>query len=284
MHECARHAMLAPISSEPVVIDSGVNASALPSVRTCYASQMAGVAVLRSTEAPRHAALVRVTHWITVIVFFALLVSGIEILISHPRFYWGESGNSGTPVLFKIPIPSSRGTVPTGYGYVLPDQNGWSRYLHFEAAWALVLTGLIYGIAGFWTRHFRNNLLPVPSDRSWRVCREVIAKHLRFAPPDQADAFSYNVLQRITYLTVIFILFPLVIWTGLALSPAFDSAVPAAVNILGGRQSARTLHFFVTGFLVLFLVVHIAMVALTGFRVRMRAMINGLATVPQERT
>lgn len=245
---------------------------------------MAGVAVLRSTEAPRHAALVRVTHWITVIVFFALLVSGIEILISHPRFYWGESGNSGTPVLFKIPIPSSRGTVPTGYGYVLPDQNGWSRYLHFEAAWALVLTGLIYGIAGFWTRHFRNNLLPVPSDRNWRVCREVMAKHLRLAPPDQADAFSYNVLQRITYLAVIFILFPLVIWTGLALSPAFDSAVPAAVNILGGRQSARTLHFFVTGFLVLFLVVHVAMVALTGFRVRMRAMINGLATVPQERT
>jgi thiosulfate reductase cytochrome b subunit len=245
---------------------------------------MAGVAVLRSTEAPRHAALVRVTHWITVIVFFALLVSGIEILISHPRFYWGESGNSGTPVLFKIPIPSSRGTVPTGYGYVLPDQNGWSRYLHFEAAWALVLTGLIYGIAGFWTRHFRNNLLPVPSDRSWRVCREVMAKHLRLAPPDQADAFSYNVLQRITYLAVIFILFPLVIWTGLALSPAFDSAVPAAVNILGGRQSARTLHFFITGFLVLFLVVHIAMVAITGFRVRMRAMINGLATVPQERT
>jgi thiosulfate reductase cytochrome b subunit len=244
---------------------------------------MAGVAVLRSTEAPRHTALVRVTHWITVIVFFALLVSGIEILISHPRFYWGESGNSGTPVLFKIPIPSSRGTVPTGYGYVLPDQNGWSRYLHFEAAWALVLTGLIYGIAGFWTRHFRNNLLPVPSDRSWRVCREVMAKHLRLAPPDQGDAFSYNVLQRITYLAVIFILFPLVIWTGLALSPAFDSAVPAAVNILGGRQSARTLHFFVTGFLVLFLVVHIAMVALTGFRVRMRAMIDGLATVPQER-
>jgi thiosulfate reductase cytochrome b subunit len=239
--------------------------------------------VFRSTEAPRHSALVRVTHWITVIVFVALLVSGIEILISHPRFYWGESGNSGTPVLFKIPIPSSRGTVPTGYGYVLPDQNGWSRYLHFEAAWALVLTGLIYAIAGLWTRHFRNNLLPAPADRSWRVCREVMAKHLRLAPPDQADAFSYNVLQRITYMTVIFILFPLVIWTGLALSPAFDSVVPAAVNILGGRQSARTLHFFVTGFLVLFLVVHVAMVALTGFMARMRAMIDGLATVPQER-
>jgi Prokaryotic cytochrome b561 len=73
--------------------------------------------------------LVRVTHWITVISFVALLVTGVEILISHPRFYWGEVGNSLTRPLFQIPIPSSRATVPTSYGYVLPDQNGWSRYL-----------------------------------------------------------------------------------------------------------------------------------------------------------
>jgi thiosulfate reductase cytochrome b subunit len=240
--------------------------------------------VVRSPEGHRHAAFVRVTHWTTVIAFFALLISGVEILISHPRFYWGETGNSGTPVLFKIPIPSSRATVPTGYGYVLPDQNGWSRYLHFQAAWAVVLTGLVYAIAGLWTSHFRNNLVPAPADRTWRAFREVIAKHLRLTPQDEADAVSYNVLQRAAYLTVIFILFPLVIWTGLALSPAFDSAFPAAVNVFGGRQSARTLHFFVSGFLLLFLIVHLAMVALTGFRIRMRAMINGLATSPQERT
>ena len=69
--------------------------------------------------------------------FLALLVSGVEILISHPRFYWGEAGNVHTPPLFKLPIPASRATVPTGYGYVLPDQNGWSRYLHFQSAWVL---------------------------------------------------------------------------------------------------------------------------------------------------
>jgi thiosulfate reductase cytochrome b subunit len=249
--------------------------------RTCYASNVPDVASLRNPGAPRHAALVRVTHWITVISFLALLVSGVEIVISHPRFYWGEVGNAGTPPLFKIPIPASRATVPTGYGYVLPDQNGWSRYLHFQAAWALVLTGVVYAIAGLWTSHFRNNLFPAPADRTWGAFRGVIAKHLRLAPPDEADAHSYNVLQRAAYLTVIFVLFPLVIWTGLALSPAFDSAVPAAVNVLGGRQSARTLHFFVSGFLLLFLIVHIAMVVLTGFRSRMRAMITGLATLPR---
>jgi thiosulfate reductase cytochrome b subunit len=244
---------------------------------------VAEAAVVRIPEAPRHAAFVRVTHWITAIAFLALLVTGVEILISHPRFYWGETGNSGTTPLFKIPIPASRATVPTGYGYVLPDQNGWSRYLHFEAAWAVVLTGLVYALAGLWTRHFRNNLFPAPADRTWLAFREVLAKHLRLAKPDESEAHSYNVLQRASYLIVIFILFPLVIWTGLALSPSFDSAVPAAVNLLGGRQSARTLHFFVSGSLLLFFLVHIAMVVLTGFKSRMRAMITGLATVPQER-
>jgi len=247
-----------------------------------YAPKVPDAATLRNPEAPRHTALIRVTHWITVISFFALLISGVEILISHPRFYWGETGNALTLPLFKIPIPASRATVPTGYGYVLPDQNGWSRYLHFEAAWAVVLTGLVYVIPGLWTRHFRKNLFPAPPDRTWQAFRGVIAKHLHLAPPDEGEALSYNVLQRAAYLIVIFVLFPLVIWTGLAMSPAFNSAIPAAVNALGGRQSARTLHFFVSVFLLLFLMVHIAMIVRAGFKSRMRAMITGLAA--QERT
>jgi thiosulfate reductase cytochrome b subunit len=232
------------------------------------------------TETSRHTALVRVTHWITVISFIALLITGAEIVISHPRFYWGETGNSGTAVLFKIPIPASRDTVPTGYGYVMPDENGWSRYLHFEAAWVLVLTGLIYVVAGLFSAHFRKHLVPVPAERKWRAIREVFAKYLRRAPPEEAEEHSYNAVQRIAYLSVIFVLAPLVIWTGLALSPAFDSAVPAAVNLLGGRQSARTLHFFVSGLLVAFLFVHITMIVLAGFRSRMRAMITGRVAVP----
>ena len=119
---------------------------------------------------PRHTALVRVTHWLTVIAFLALLVTGVEILISHPRFYWGETGNSGTAPLFTIHIPSSRDTVPSGYNYVLPDQNGWSRYLHFQAAWLAVLTGLVYFIYGVFSGHFRKNLVPPRGERSWRAC------------------------------------------------------------------------------------------------------------------
>jgi thiosulfate reductase cytochrome b subunit len=238
---------------------------------------------LRNQVTPRHTLLVRVTHWITLVAFIALLVTGVEILISHPRFYWGEVGHSRTAPLFQIPIPSSRATVPTGYGYVLPDQNGWSRYLHFEAAWALVLTGVVYVISGLWTRHFRKNLFPAPADRTWNTFRSVIAKHLRLAPPDEGDSRSYNVLQRITYLLVIFVLVPLVIWTGLAMSPGFNAAVPWAVNSLGGRQSARTLHFFISIALVAFLVIHVAMVVLTGFRSRMREMTTGVAAVPPER-
>jgi thiosulfate reductase cytochrome b subunit len=223
----------------------------------------------------RHTAVVRVTHWITTLAFLALLVSGVEILISHPRFYWGETGNVLTPPLFKLPIPASRSTVPTGYGYVLHDQNGWSRYLHFQSAWVAVLTGLVYFVFGLFTGHFRQNLLPARADLSWKRLSIVIAKHLRFKPASEEDVWSYNVLQRLTYLLVIVVLFPLVIWTGLAMSPAIASALPAAVAVLGGQQSARTIHFFVSVFLVLFLLIHVIMVCLAGFRSRMRAMIAG---------
>jgi thiosulfate reductase cytochrome b subunit len=234
-------------------------------------------AVPASTVARRHSALVRVTHWITTLCFLALLLSGVEIVISHPRFYWGETGNDLTPVLFKLPIPASRNLVPTGYGYVLPDQNGWSRYLHFQTAWLLVFTGLLYAISGLLNGHFWRDLVPAKTDRSWRGFSTDIANHLRFRRPSEAEAWSYNVLQRLSYLFVIFVLFPLVIWTGLAMSPAFVSAFPATVNVLGGQQSARTLHFFVSIALVLFLLVHVVMVFLAGFTGRMRAMITGRA-------
>ena len=250
----------------------------------CYAAPVPVTAPLRETKAPRHTVLVRVTHWVTVLAFVALLVSGLEIVISHPRFYWGETGNVNMKPLFAIPIPASRDTVPTGYGYVMPDQNGWSRYLHFEAAWVAVLTGLVYGVAGLWTGHFRRDLIPRPGDRKtyWKACWHRLAQYLRRTPPGPAEARSYNVLQRTAYLGVIFVLFPLVIWTGLAMSPGFTSAFPAAATLLGGRQSARTLHFFVTWLLVAFFVVHVAMVAVSGFRSRMRAMITGQSGPSEE--
>jgi thiosulfate reductase cytochrome b subunit len=223
-----------------------------------------------------HAGYVRLTHWLTVLCFLALLVTGVEILISHPRFYWGNAGYVGAEPLFRIPIPSSRGIVPTGYGYVLPDQNGWSRYLHFQSAWAVGFTGLMYLILGLARGHFRRNLVPAAGTLNTGSMMAVIQDHLRGS---HAAGEAYNVLQRLTYLTVIFVLFPLVVWTGLAMAPAFEGALPGAVALLGGRQSARTIHFFVTIALTLFLVTHVALVAISGFQKRLRAMTLGAAEV-----
>jgi len=233
---------------------------------------------------PRHSPGVRISHWIITLCFFALLLTGIEILISHPRFYWGETGNDLTTPLFRIPIPSSRNLVPTGYGYVLPDQNGWSRALHFQAAWVTVLTLGLYLIAGFFTGHFRRDLAPGKVDFSWQAFSAAIVSHLRFKRPSETEAWSYNLLQRLAYLVVIFVLFPLVIWTGLAMSPTFTAAFPSTVTLLGGRQTARTIHFFVSIALVLFLLVHIVMICLAGFWNRTRAMITGRAATRMERT
>jgi thiosulfate reductase cytochrome b subunit len=135
------------------------------------------------------------------------------------------------------------------------------------------LIGLLYVVFGVLAGHFRKDLIPARADLSPRAFSSAIANHLRFKPP--ADVWSYNVLQRLTYLFVIFVLFPLVIWTGLAMSPAVASAIPFSVTVFGGQQSARTIHFFVSVFLVVFLLIHIVMVCLAGFRSRMRGMITG---------
>lgn len=243
------------------------------------AVQTREIPALREEHAgPRHALTVRVTHWLTVIAFAALLVTGCEIIVSHPRFYWGETGTDQTHPLFIIPIPASRDMVPTGYHYVMPDENGWSRYLHFEAAWLLFFTALAYGLYGLFSGHFFRHLLPERRQWNWGSWRQVMRKCLRRAPPDAAEASSYNVVQRTTYLLVIFAAFPMIIWTGLAMSPTFTAAFPSSVSLLGGRQTARTLHFFLTGLLVLFFIVHVAMIALAGFWSRTRAMIRGRGT------
>src|SRR5579862_7611864 len=180
-----------PISSRvPLATDNGAAIGTLPP--------------LAEVRSQRHSATVRATHWLTTLAFLALLVTGVEILISHPRFYWGETGNVRTTPLFKLPIPSSRSTVPTGYGYVLPDQNGWSRYLHFQSAWVVVLTGLLYVCFGFLTGHFRRNLFPARGDLKGGAVSRVIGQHLHLRPARAEEAWSYNILQRLSYLAVIF--------------------------------------------------------------------------------
>ena len=188
----------------------------------------------------RHSALVRVTHWLTVASFVALLVSGIAILLAHPRLYWGETGALGTPSLVDLPLPM-----------ILTGQSGWGRYLHFLSAWIGVITGAVYVLGGIRASHFRHDL---------------------FRP---AGAQKYDVSQRVTYTLVVFVLFPLMIWTGFAMSPAITSVFPVLVTALGGQQSARTMHFIVANLLVVFLVGHVIMVSVAGFTRHVGAMILG---------
>jgi thiosulfate reductase cytochrome b subunit len=169
----------------------------------------------------RHTVLVRATHWINFLSFMGLAVSGIAILLAHPRFYWGESGYFDTPAAFELPLPLNL------------DQSGWGRDLHFLAAWIAVINGVIYLIWGLFSRHFR------------------------FA--------SYNSLQRLAYLAVVFGLLPVTILTGLTMSPAVTAACPVLFTVFGGRQSARTIHFFAADLLALFLIGHVIMTIRSGF-------------------
>jgi thiosulfate reductase cytochrome b subunit len=232
-------------------------------------------AIINTMSRPAHPRFVRTTHWLATIATIALIISGSELVISHPRFYWGEVGNVNTTPVFAIPIPSSRATVPTGYSFTLPDQNGWSRSLHFQSAWLVLFVGAAYLFAGARSGHVRQKLVPAPPDRSWRALRESIAMHAHPQSEPQHAPGVYNVLQRTTYLGVLFVLFPLVIWTGLAMSPGFTAVVPWSVTLLGGHQSARTLHFVSMIGLLLFTIVHVLMISRAGFRRLVRAMIAG---------
>lgn len=225
-----------------------------------------------AVERPRHSALVRVTHWLTAVSFVVLLVSGIAILLAHPRLYWGETGAVGSPSLIDLPLPFVLDVPIRGPG----------RYLHFLFAWVSLFTGLVYVSIGIATRHLRTNLLPARGDLTVRAIRRVIENHLRLKRPTAEDLTTYNVLQRLSYTTVVFVLAPLILWTGLAMSPAVTSVFPVLVTVFGGQQSARTIHFFVACALVLFFMVHVAMVCQSDFRGRMRAMITGHGRVRKE--
>jgi len=216
----------------------------------------------RGANPPTHPAIVRVTHWITAVSFLALLLSGLAILVAHPRFYWGETGAVGAPSLFDLPLP------------LQTDYSGWGRHLHFLAAWVCVLTGIVYVLYGLLRSHFRQAFIPAATHLSLPSIAVVVSNHLRLKPPAEIE---YNVLQRFAYLAVVFVLFPAIIMTGLAMSPTLTSVFPALSGVFGGRQSARTAHFFLAVSLLLFLLVHVVMVWLAGFRTRVQAMITGCA-------
>src|SRR6201984_2157748 len=139
-----------------------------------------------SLDSPRHSVLVRITPWITAVSFIALVVSGIAILIAHPRLYWGNTGGVGTPSLIDLPIPFMIG------------HSGWGRYLHFLSAWICVLTGLIYAFSGLFTRHFSKNLLPAKGDLNWGSISHIVWDEMHWKRPSESEKLTYNLVQKLT--------------------------------------------------------------------------------------
>jgi thiosulfate reductase cytochrome b subunit len=242
-------------------------------------------------SAAAHRGWIRISHWILAASVLTLAFSGFVILMAHPRLYWGQAGNDLTPALFELPIsrnyehggwappaaffPGSGSAVSAVRTYGIFNQNGWGRSLHFLAAWFFVITGLVYLATGLLSGHLWRNLVPRPRDLSPRLVWQDIVKHLHLPMPVATGGPPYGTLQKLTYAGVIFLALPLMVLTGLAMSPAVTAAYPTLLDIFGGSQSARTIHFFVFAALVLFVIVHVVMVALTGFSRHIRAMTFG---------
>ena len=246
----------------------------------------------RPDDARRHTAWVRTSHWIATASLLTLAVTGFVILMAHPRLYWGHTGNDLTPALIEFPItPGYRalaegwsaparlsevsGAVTANRTYEPFNQNGWARSLHFLAAWWLVLPGIGYLLAGIFGGHFRSHIWPRARELTPRTFWQEIRDHLRLQIPPAAGGPRYGLLQKTAYSFVIFVAGPLILLTGITMAPAVTAAFPSLLGLFGGYQSARTIHFAAFGSLVLFLLVHVMMVALSGFRRQIRAMTIG---------
>jgi thiosulfate reductase cytochrome b subunit len=265
----------------------------------------------------RHSAVVRVTHWINALCLALLLMSGLRLFNYHPSLYWGNYGYRGVPSFISIgAIEDSEKDELTGITRI----GGWSfettgvlgvsadadgdpaamafpnwitlpggpglalaRDWHFALAWLLVANGAVYLLFGLLSGHFRRDLAPAPSElRPRRVLAEVW-DHIRLRTPRGEAARRYNVLQKLAYIAVIFVMLPVMVLTGLTMSPAVTAAAPVLFDIFGGRQSARTIHFLVANLLVLFVLVHVLQVLISGAFNGMRSMITGRYVVRPER-
>lgn len=220
-----------------------------------------------------------------------LAFTGVVILMAHPRLYWGEVGNDLTPALIELPISRNHqhggwekrepffqevaSPVSASRTFNIFNQNGWGRSLHFLAAWFLVLTGLFYLLAGIFTGHFRRHLLPRLAELTPRQFWREVKEHARLRIRGATGGPQYGLLQKCAYCTVVFIALPLIVVTGLTMSPAITAAYPFLLRLFGGFQSARTIHFFAFVALMLFLLVHVGMVIQSGFKRQMRGMTFG---------
>jgi thiosulfate reductase cytochrome b subunit len=218
------------------------------------------------TDTYRHPPLVRVSHWLNVIAVVILIMSGLNILLAHPHLDWGHTTRFGDHWVDIPPIPNWL-LLPQGRN--LAEARHW----HFFFAWVFVINGLVYLAYGFLTRRFGRRLWP--SGAELRGFWPSVKEHARFHFPRDDEARTYNVIQKLTYVAMILIVLPMMLVTGLSMSPGFNAVGGILLDVMGGRQSARTLHFISGALIVGFIVIHVGLVIWTGLFNNMRAMVTG---------
>lgn len=243
-------------------------------------AQLAKRAARERRIAYRHRLPTRLWHWVNALTVFVMLMSGLMIFNAHPHLYWGQYGAN-----FDHPWLSFHGRPFPGWATIPSTYNlAAARRWHLAFAWLLVLGLLIFLMVSLWNRHLQGDLAPTREEARPRHVWNDIKKHARLRFPAGDAALRYNILQKFSYVGVIFLFLPLMILTGLAMSPSMDAAWPWLVDLFGGRQSARSIHFLCAFFILLFIVVHLVMVVLAGPINEVRSMITGRFRVPPERS
>ncbi len=260
----------------------------------------------------RHSVVTRLAHWLNVVLIAVLLMSGLQIFNAHPALYWGQASTFADPwvAMTKEDVGDEpRGITTVGamrfdttglFGWSgkegMREQRGfpaWAtvpswrdlaagRRWHFFFAWLFVVNGLIYLVWSLLGGHLKKDLLPNRAQLSPRHILHEIGTHARLKFPKGEEARRYNVIQKLTYLAVILVLLPAMLLTGLSMSPGFNATLPWLTDLFGGRQSARTIHFISASLIVLFVLVHVVLVVVSGFWNNLRSMITGRYAIEVE--
>jgi len=260
---------------------------------------------VRRALVERHSGLVRLTHWINAVSLLVLLLSGLQIFNAHPKLYWGAQSHFDRPWLATFAVAGQGGLQGvTRIGPVRLDTTGFlgvsrqhgvqvvrgfpawltlppqqflavGRRWHFFFAWVFAINGAVYAASAVLGGHLRRDLLPTRDQLRPRHVLLEIWDHMRLRFPKGEEAKRYNVLQKGAYLGVAFVLLPLMVLTGMTMSPGLDAAFPWLLDLFGGRQSARSIHFVTASLIVLFFFVHMVMVVLSGLWNNVRSMITG---------
>lgn len=259
---------------------------------------------------PRHRLSTRLWHWVNAATFVIMLMSGLMILNAHPRLYWGQYGANYDPAWLVIGSADGRGFLQVGETRIdttgvlgVSERDGRPRRIAFPAwatipstydlalarrwhltfAWLLAAGLAAFAVASLANRHLRRDLLPRPAELAPGHLLAEVRTHARLNFPKGEAARHYNTLQKLAYLGVLVVLLPVMVLSGLGMSPGMDATWPWLLDLFGGRQSARSVHFIAAALLVLFVVVHLLMVLLSGPVNGVRAMITGWYRLPEER-